>query len=61
LWEGKANPEKGAERAAMIRRLIKYLIILGLLGAAGVAGYALLFDLPAEKTEITIPVTPLGQ
>ena len=45
----------------MIRWLIKYTIILGLLGAAGVAGYALLFDLPAEKNEITIPVTPIGQ
>ncbi|MCF6272492.1 MAG: hypothetical protein L3J37_04755 [Rhodobacteraceae bacterium] len=45
----------------MIKRLIKYLFILALLGAAGVAGYALLFDLPAEKTEVTISVTPLGQ
>ena len=45
----------------MIRRLIKYLFILALLGAAGIAGYALLFELPAEKQEITIPVTPLGQ
>ncbi len=45
----------------MIRKLIKVLIILALLAAAVVAGYALLFDLPVEKTEITIPVTPLGQ
>lgn len=57
----KANPEKGAERADMIRRLIKYLFILALLGAAIVAGYALFFDLPVDKTEVVIPVTPLGQ
>jgi len=45
----------------MIRKLIKFLIVLAILGAAVVAGYALLFDLPFEKTEITIPVTPIGQ
>ncbi len=45
----------------MIRKLIKFLFVLALLGAAGVAGYALMFDLPAEKQEITLPVTPLGQ
>ena len=45
----------------MIRKLIKFLILLALLGAGAVAGYALLFDLPVEKTEITIPVTPIGQ
>ncbi len=45
----------------MIGKLIKFLIVVALLGAAVVAGYALLFDLPAEKTEIVIPVTPLGQ
>ena len=57
----KANPQKGAERAEMIGKLIKFLIVVALLGAATVAGYALMFDLPAEKTEIVIPVTPLGQ
>jgi len=45
----------------MIRRLIKYLIILAIMGAALVAGYAMFFDLPAEQTETIIPVTPLGQ
>ena len=45
----------------MIRRLIKYLFILAILGAAGVAGYALFFDLPVDQQEITIPVTPIGQ
>lgn len=45
----------------MIGKLIKFLIVIAILGAAAVAGYALLFDLPAEKTEITIPVTPIGQ
>ena len=49
------------ERAEMIRRLIKYLFLLALLGAAGVAGYALLFDLPAVQEEVVISVTPLGQ
>lgn len=61
LWQMKANPENGDERAEMIGKLIKFLIVVGLLGAAGVAGYALLFELPVEKTEITIPVTPIGQ
>ncbi len=45
----------------MIRKLIKFLVVLALLGALAVAGYALLFDLPVEKSEITIQVTPLGQ
>lgn len=45
----------------MIRRLIKYLIVLAFLAVAIVAGYALLFDLPVEKSEIVISVTPLGQ
>ena len=45
----------------MIRKLIKFLIVLALLGAATVAGYALLFDLPVDKTVFTISVTPLGQ
>jgi len=45
----------------MIGKLIKFLIVVALLGAAVVAGYALLFDLPVAKTEIVIPVTPLGQ
>jgi hypothetical protein len=57
----KANPQNGAERAEMIGKLIKFLIVVALLGAAIVAGYALLFDLPVDKTEIVIPVTPLGQ
>jgi len=57
----KANPEKGDERAEMIGKLIKFLIVVGLLGVAVVAGYALMFDLPVEKTEITISVTPIGQ
>ncbi len=45
----------------MIRKLIKFLFILALLGAAAVAGYALMFDLPAETREIVLPVTPIGQ
>jgi len=61
LWQMKANPQNGEERAEMIRKLIKFLVVLALLGAAVVAGYALLFDLPVEKSEITQQVTPLGQ
>ena len=45
----------------MIRKLIKFLIVLAILGAITVAAYALFFDLPVDKTEITIPVTPIGQ
>lgn len=45
----------------MIRKLIKFLMVVALLGAAAVAAYALFFDLPVDKTEITIPVTPIGQ
>jgi len=45
----------------MIGKLIKFLIVVALLAAAAVAGYALMFELPAEKTEVVIPVTPLGQ
>lgn len=45
----------------MIGKLIKFLIVVALLAVAGVAGYALLFDLPVEKSEIVIPVTPIGQ
>ena len=57
----KANPQMGDERAEMIGKLIKFLIVVALLGAAAVAGYALMFDLPVEQSEIVIPVTPLGQ
>lgn len=45
----------------MVRRLIKYLFVLALLGAAAIAGYAMFFDLPVEKEAITISVTPLTQ
>ncbi|MBL1437817.1 MAG: hypothetical protein COB08_016645 [Rhodobacteraceae bacterium] len=45
----------------MIGKLIKFLSVMALLAVAGVAGYALMFDLPVEKSEIVIPVTPLGQ
>jgi len=44
----------------MIGRLIKYLVILAVLGAIGVAAYALFFDLPPPSREITISVTPNG-
>ena len=45
----------------MIGKVIKFLIIVALLGVGVVAGYALLFDLPAQTTQVVVPVTPLGQ
>jgi len=44
----------------MIYRLTKYLLILAVLGAAVVAGYAMLFDLPPPSREVIISVTPNG-
>ena len=43
-------------------RLIKFLIVLGVLGTVGLAVYALLFDLPApERTRIiALPVPGNG-
>ncbi|MEM0921710.1 MAG: hypothetical protein AAGI13_01610 [Pseudomonadota bacterium] len=32
-------------------RIIKFLILIGVLGVAGLAGYALLFDLPPPVRE----------
>ncbi len=46
--------------SGMIGRLIKYLLILALLGVIGIAVYAMFFDLPPPSNEITIPVTPNG-
>jgi hypothetical protein len=37
-------------------RLIKYVIYLIVLCAIGIAGYALIFDLPAPQSEIVKPV-----
>jgi len=42
-------------------RLIKYVFVLVLLGAALTAGYALFFDLPAPSREIIVPVQPVSQ
>lgn len=37
-------------------RLIKYLIYVVIFCGIVVAGYALVFDLPAPQTEISVPV-----
>tara|TARA_R110002049_G_scaffold77983_8_gene199093 strand:+ start:270 stop:407 length:138 start_codon:yes stop_codon:yes gene_type:complete len=42
----------------VIGRLIKYIFVLAVIGAAVTAGYALLFDLPPPSREITVPVQP---
>lgn len=39
-------------------RLIKYLFYLVVLGAIGVAGFALVSDLPAPTETKVVPVTP---
>jgi len=44
----------------MIYRLIKYLLILAILLAVVIAGYAVLFDLPPPSQEVVISVTPNG-
>lgn len=39
-------------------RLIKYLFYLAIVAAAGIAGYALVSDLPPPAREVIIDVTP---
>ncbi|WP_284154935.1 hypothetical protein [Algicella marina] len=39
-------------------RLIKYLFYLALVAAVGIAGYALVSDLPPPENEVIIDVTP---
>ena len=41
----------------MVGRLLKVVIILGIVGFAVLTGYAYLADLSPDQTEITVPVT----
>jgi hypothetical protein len=41
--------------------LLKYLILLALLGGIGVAGYALLSELPAPTRDVTAPLPLPGE
>jgi len=40
-----------------MRRLIKYLLVLALLGGVGIAAYAMLGDLTPPSAQTTKPVT----
>jgi len=39
-------------------RLLKFLFYLTILAAIGVAGYALVSDLPAPQDTVVVPITP---
>lgn len=41
---------------AMMGRILKAVLVLGILGFAGLTGYAYLADLSPRQTEITVPV-----
>lgn len=41
----------------MVGRILKAVFVLGLLGFAGLTGYAYLADLSPEQSQITVPVT----
>jgi len=45
------------DEAQLIFRLIKFLIVLAVLGAIGVVGFAYLGDIAPEQREVTEPVT----
>jgi hypothetical protein len=45
----------------MIRRLIKAIFVLAVLGAIGFIGYAYFADLTPEAQDIRLPVTLNGQ
>ncbi len=58
--QGKARNGILQKGSGMIVRLIKYFLILAVLVAAAIAGYAVFFDLPPPSQEIIISVTPNG-
>jgi hypothetical protein len=45
------------QRQATMGRLIKVLVLLALLGFAGLTGYAFLADLSPAASEMKVPVT----
>lgn len=52
----KRRAGQGTGRSWIVARLIKYLIYVVIFCGIVVAGYALVFDLPAPQTEISVPV-----
>lgn len=42
---------------AMVGRIFKALVVLGVLGFAALTGYAYLADLSPDQSEVTVPVT----
>ncbi|MFN4153463.1 MAG: hypothetical protein ACK4HF_02305 [Paracoccaceae bacterium] len=42
---------------AMVGRILKAVIVLGIVGFAALTGYAYLADLSPDQTEVTVPVT----
>ncbi|MDR7126590.1 hypothetical protein [Pseudotabrizicola sp. 4114] len=42
---------------AMVGRILKAMIVLGIVGFAALTGYAYLADLSPGQTEVTVPVT----
>jgi hypothetical protein len=41
-----------------MRIILKAVAILALLGALGLVGYAVFFELPAPQRDVTVPVEP---
>lgn len=41
----------------MIRRLLKAILVLGVLGGIGLVGYAYLGDLTPDQRDMRVPVT----
>lgn len=59
---GKSREKRHQGRSSVVGRLLKYLAVLAVLVALVVAGYAVLFELPAPQRDITTPVDiNLGQ
>lgn len=41
----------------MVGRILKAMVVLGIVGFAALTGYAYLADLSPGQTEVTVPVT----
>lgn len=41
----------------MVGRILKAMVVLAILGFAGLTGYAYLADLTPGQTQVTVPVT----
>lgn len=42
---------------AMVGRILKAVVVLGILGFAALTGYAYVADLSPDQTQVTVPVT----